>query len=71
MKCCVLTDVGTWTNWLTFESDPDHSPDCFLQYRIGHGTLQPCLGCQQAVLLVLGGILRLGKSHVYVLAARR
>ena len=27
MKCCVSTDVGTWTNWLTFESDPDHSPD--------------------------------------------
>jgi len=23
MKCCVLTDVGTWTNWLTFEPDPD------------------------------------------------
>jgi len=27
MKCCVSTDVGTWTNWLTFEPDPDHSPD--------------------------------------------
>ena len=27
MKCCVLTDVGTWTNWLTFEPDPDYSPD--------------------------------------------
>ena len=26
MKCCVSTDVGTWTNWLTFEPDPDHSP---------------------------------------------
>jgi len=25
MKCCVSTDVGTWTNWLTFELDPDHS----------------------------------------------
>ena len=24
MKCRVLTDVGTWTNWLTFESDPDY-----------------------------------------------
>ena len=21
------TDVGTWTNWLTFEPDPDYSPD--------------------------------------------
>ena len=27
VKCCVSTDVGTWTNWLTFEGDPDYSPD--------------------------------------------
>jgi len=27
MKCCVSTDVVTWTNWLTFEPDPDHSAD--------------------------------------------
>ena len=27
MKCCVSTDVGTWTNWLTFEPDPYYSPD--------------------------------------------
>ena len=27
MKCCVSTDVGTWTNWLTFYPDPDYSPD--------------------------------------------
>ena len=27
MKCCVSTDVETWTNWLTFDPDPDHSPD--------------------------------------------
>ena len=27
MKFCVSTDVGTWTNWLTFEPDPEHSPD--------------------------------------------
>jgi len=27
MKCRVSIDVGTWTNWLTFELDPDHSPD--------------------------------------------
>ena len=27
MKCCVSTDVGTWTNCSTFEPDPDHSPD--------------------------------------------
>jgi len=31
-------------------------PDFFLRYRIGYGTLQSCLGCQQAALL--RGILR-------------
>ena len=30
--------------------------DGFLRYRIGYGTLQPCLGCQQPALL--RGILR-------------
>jgi len=44
-------------------------PDCFLRYRVGYGTLQPCLGCQRAALL--HGTLRRGKSRVYVLAARR
>jgi len=48
MKCCVWTDVGTWTNWLTFEPDPDHiarmpESDSFLRCRIGYGTLQFCL----------------------------
>jgi len=27
MKCCVSIDVGTRTNRLTFEPDPDYSPD--------------------------------------------
>ena len=27
MKCCVPTDVGTWTNWLAFEPNRDHSLD--------------------------------------------
>jgi len=35
MKCCVSTDVGTWTNWLTFEPDSDYSPDA------GTGLLSP------------------------------
>ena len=35
MKCCMLTDVGTWTYWLTFEPDPDYSPDA------GTGLLSP------------------------------
>jgi len=30
--------------------------DCFLLYRIGYGTLQPCLDCQRGALL--RGILR-------------
>ena len=34
MKCYVSTDVGTWTNWLTFELDPDNSPDYFLRCRM-------------------------------------
>ena len=35
MKCCMSTDVGTWTNWLAFEPDPDYSPDA------GTGLLSP------------------------------
>jgi len=35
MKCCVSTHVGTLTNWLTFEPDPDHSLDA------GTGLLSP------------------------------
>jgi len=27
IKCYVSTDVGTWTNWLTFEHDPYYNPD--------------------------------------------
>jgi len=35
MKCCVSTDVGTWTNSLAFEPVPNHSPDA------GTGFLPP------------------------------
>jgi len=35
MKCCVSTNVGTWKNWLTFEPDPDYSPNA------GTGLLSP------------------------------
>jgi len=46
MKCCVSTDVGTWTNWLTFEPDPDYSPDA------GTGLLSPILyALQRGILL--------------------
>ena len=60
MKCCVSTDVGTWTNWLTFEPDPDHSPDG------GTGLLSP-LSYKRCYNFTSG------KSDVYVLvaAARR
>ena len=27
MKCCMSTDVETWTNSLTLEPDLDYSPD--------------------------------------------
>ena len=35
MTFCVSTGIGTWTNWSTFEPDPDHSPDA------GTGLLAP------------------------------
>jgi len=35
MTFCLSTDVRTWTNWSTFEPDPDHSPDA------GTGLLSP------------------------------
>jgi len=48
MKCCVSTDVGTWTNWLTFVSDPepDYSPDA------GTGLISPIsYALQRGILL--------------------
>ena len=35
MKCCMSTLVGTWTNCLTFEPNPDYIPDA------GTGLLSP------------------------------
>jgi len=46
MKCCVSTDVGTWTNWLTFEPDPDYSPDA------GTGLLSPISYVLQSGILL-------------------
>ena len=66
-EMCVSTDPSiihhlfkTWTNWLTFEPDPDHSPDAgtgllsTISYRLRNFAV--CLGCQRAALL--RGILR-------------
>ena len=45
MRCCVLTDAWTWTNWLTFEPDPDYSPDAgtgllsLISYALQHRIL--------------------------------
>jgi len=40
------TDVGTWTNWLTFKPDPDYSPDA------GTGLLSPIsYALQRGILL--------------------
>ena len=57
MTFCVSTDVGTWTNWLTFETDPDHNPDagtgflCPIAYVLQRGNVEfyyvgkiPCTG---------------------------
>jgi len=49
MKCCVSTDVGTRMNWLTFEPDPDYSPDA------GTGVLSPIsYALQRGILLHRG-----------------
>jgi len=46
MKCCESTYVGTWTNLLTFERDPDYSPDA------GTGLLSPITyALQRGILL--------------------
>jgi len=60
MKCCVSTDVGTWTNWLTFKRDPDYSRDA------GTGLLSP-LSYISADTGTRNFTLR--KSNVYVLSA--
>jgi len=66
MKCCVSTDVGTWTNLSTFDPDPDYSPDagtgllspiayerCYAEFYVGK-ILRICIGglpLQQDVVL--------------------
>ena len=73
MKCCVSTDVGTWTNWLTFELDPDHSPDAGtgllsqISYRLQNFAALPRLPASCAATRNFTS----GKFHVYVSAARR
>ena len=60
MKCCVSTEVGTWTNLLTFEPDPDHSPDA------GTGLLFPIsYALQRAEFYYVGKIPRTGIEHGY------
>jgi len=60
MKCCVSTDVGIWRNWLTFEPDPDHSPDA------GTGLLSPIsYALQRAEFYYVGKIPRTGIEHGY------
>ena len=46
MKCCVSTDSGTWTIRLTFEPDPDYSPDA------ATGLLSPISHALQCVILL-------------------
>jgi len=54
MKCCVSTDVGTWTNRLNFEPDPDYSPNA------GTGLLSPLSYALQAEFYYVGKIPRIG-----------
>jgi len=66
MKCCVSTDVGTWTNGLTFEPDPDHSPDARtgllspISYRLPNFAALPRLPASCTATWNF----TLGKSHV-------
>jgi len=53
MKCCMSTDVGTWTNCLTFEPDLDYNPDA--KTRL----LSPILYALQC------GILLCPENHTY------
>ena len=50
------TDVGTWTNWLTFEPDPDHSPDA------GTGLLSP-ISCKRVYAEFYVGKIPLAACH--------
>ena len=60
MKSCVSTDVRTWRNLLTFEPDPDHSPDA------GTGLLSPIsYALQRAGFYYVGKIRRTGIEHGY------
>jgi len=73
MKCCVSTDVGTWTSWLTFELDPDHSPNAGTRllsprsYGLRNFTALPRLPASCAATRNFTS----GKSHVYAARARR
>jgi len=73
MKCCVSTDVGTWTNLLTFEPDPDNSPNAGtgllspISYRLRNSAALHRLPASCAATRNFTS----GKSQVYVLAARR
>ena len=57
---CMSTDVRTWKNWLTFEADPDHSPDART------GLLSPIsYALQRSEFYYVGKIPRIGIEHGY------
>jgi len=68
MKCCLSTDVGTLTNLLTFEPDPDYKPDAGtgllspISYRLRNFAALSRLPASCAATRNF----TLGKSHVYV-----
>jgi len=69
----MLHDVGTWMKWSTFESDTDHSSDpvtgllSLISHKLRNFAALPRLPANCAATRNF----TLGKSHVYVLAARR
>jgi len=65
MKCCVSTDVETWTNWLTFEPDPDQSPDA------GTGFLSPIAYALQRGNVEFYYVGKIPCTYWLVLGARR
>ena len=68
--------VGTWTNWLTFEPDPDHSPDartgllspisykrCYSEFYIGEN---PIGGARPERAVVLKWFYALSRLKTFV-----
>ena len=75
MKCCICRQMSghAQTDYITFEPDPDHSSDAGtgllspISYRLRNFAALPRLPASCASTRNFTS----GKSHVYILAARR